>query len=223
MNVSEAIESRISTRAFLDRPVDATTLRKILDTARRSPSGGNLQPWRVWAVGGEELVRFKELIRRKMESNPFGEGSEYDIYPPKLKEPYRSRRFQCGEDLYATISVAREDKTGRLQQFARNFEFFGAPVALFFAIDRQMGPPQWSDVGMFLQSIMLLAREHGLDTCPQEAWAVWYKTVAEFLSIPDEMMLFCGMAVGYMDKEHPINRLRTARAPIDEVVTFVGI
>lgn len=223
MTVSEAIVSRISTRAFLDRPVDGDLLRRILDTARRTPSGGNLQPWHVWAVGGEELVRFKDLIRRKMETSPFGEGSEYDIYPPKLKEPYRSRRFQCGEDLYATIAVAREDKAGRLQQFARNFEFFGAPLALFFAIDRQMGTPQWSDVGMFLQSIMLLAREHGLDTCPQEAWAVWYKTAAEFLSIPDEMMLFCGMAVGYMDTEHPINRLRTARAPLEEIVTFVGI
>jgi nitroreductase len=223
MNVSEAVLSRISTRAFLDRAVDGATLRKILDTARHSPSGGNLQPWHVWAVGGEALARFKELIRRKMEASPFGEGSEYDIYPPKLKEPYRSRRFQCGEDLYATIGVAREDKAGRLQQFARNFDFFGAPAALFFAIDRQMGPPQWSDVGMFLQSIMLLAREQGLHTCPQEAWAVWHKTIREFLDIPEELMLFCGMAIGYMDTAHPINRLRTSRAALDEIATFVGI
>lgn len=223
MTVTEAIESRISTRAFRDTPVSGAVLRRILDTARRSPSGGNLQPWHVWALGGEELARFKETIRTKLEANPFGEGMEYDIYPPKLKEPYRSRRFQCGEDLYATISVAREDKEGRLRQFARNFDFFGAPAALFFAIDRQMGPPQWSDVGMFLQSIMLLAREHGLHTCPQEAWAMWAPTVRETLAIPEELMIFCGMGIGFMDTSHPINTLRTQRAPLEEIATFVGI
>lgn len=223
MTVSEAIESRISARAFLDTPVPGDVLRRILDRARRSPSGGNLQPWNVWALGGAELARFKDIIREKQQTNPFGEPMEYEIYPPKLKEPYRTRRFQCGEDLYATISVPRDDKQGRMQQFARNFEFFGAPVALFFAIDRQMGPPQWSDVGMFLQSIMLLAREEGLHTCPQEAWAMWHQTVREFVGIPDEQMLFCGMGLGFMDTSAPINTLRTQRAPLDEIATFIGI
>jgi len=223
MTVSEAIETRITTRAFTDTPVSGEVLRKILDTARRAPSGGNLQPWHVWVLGGEEMVRFKDLIRSKLVDSPFGEGSEYDIYPPKLKEPYRSRRFKCGEDLYATIDVPREDKVARLEQFARNFAFFGAPAAMFFAIDRTMGLPQWADVGMFMQSIMLLAREHGLHTCPQEAWSIWYKTVAEFMAIPSDLMLFCGMGIGYMDTTHPINSLRTERAPLDEIVTFVGI
>lgn len=223
MTVTEAIESRISTRSFLDAPVPGEIVRRILDTARRSPSGGNLQPWHVWVLGGSEMIRFKDVIRGKLETHPFGEAAEYDIYPPKLKEPYRSRRFQCGEDLYATIAVSRDDKQGRLAQFARNFEFFGAPAAFFFAIDRTMGPPQWSDVGMFLQSIMLLAREHGLHTCPQEAWAMWGPTVRAYLSIPEELMLFCGMAIGYMESDHPINSLRTQRAPLDEIATFVGI
>jgi nitroreductase len=223
MKVSEAIGSRITTRAFLDKPVSGEVLRKILETAKRAPSGGNLQPWRVWVLGGEEMIRFKAIIKEKMAASPRGEGSEYNIYPPELKEPYKARRFKCGEDMYATISIAREDKFGRLMQFARNFEFFGAPAAFFFAIDRQMQQGQWADLGMFMQSIMLLAREHGLATAPQEAWAVWYKTIGELFSIPGELMLFCGMAIGYMDEAHPINRLRTDRAPLEEFVTFVGI
>ncbi len=223
MKVSDAISSRITTRAFLDKPVPAAVLRQILETAKRSPSGGNLQPWHVWVLGGEEMVRFKAIIKEKMAVSPRGEGTEYSIYPTELKEPYKARRFKCGEDMYASINVTREDKFGRLLNFARNFEFFGAPVAFFFAIDRQMQQGQWADLGMFMQSIMLLAREHGLHTCPQEAWAIWYKTLGAFLPIPSELMLFCGMGIGYMDEGHPINKLRTDRAPLEEFVTFKGI
>lgn len=223
MKVSDAINSRITTRAFLDKPISGEVLRSILETAKRAPSGGNLQPWHVWVLGGAEMVRFKALIKEKMAVTPRGEGTEYSIYPSELKEPYKVRRFKCGEDMYATINVAREDKFGRLLNFARNFEFFGAPAAFFFAIDRQMQQGQWADLGMFMQSIMLLAREHGLHTCPQEAWAIWHKTLGEFLSMPPEMMLFCGMGIGTMDEAHPINTLRTDRAPLGEFATFVGV
>jgi len=223
MRVSQAIASRITTRAFLDRPVTGEVVRQILEAAKRAPSGGNLQPWHVWVLAGEPLARFKALIKEKVAASPRGEGTEYHIYPPELKEPYKARRFKCGEDMYATINIPREDKFGRLMNFARNFEFFGAPIGLFFAIDRQMQEGQWADLGMFMQSIMLLAREHGLHTCPQEAWAIWHKTVGEFVSIPPELMLFCGMGLGYMDETHPINRLRTERAALDEFATFVGI
>lgn len=223
MNVSEAINSRITTRAFLDKPVSGDVLRQILETAKRAPSGGNLQPWHVWVLAGEPMARFKALIKEKMAVTPRGEGTEYSIYPPELKEPYKARRFKCGEDMYATINVPREDKFGRLLNFARNFEFFGAPAAFFFAIDRQMQQGQWADLGMFMQSVMLLAREHGLHTCPQEAWAIWHKTLGEFLPIAPELMLFCGMGIGTMDEAHPINRLRTERAPLAEFATFVGV
>ena len=151
-----------------------------------------------------------------------GEGSEYHVYPPNLHEPYRSRRFKCGEDLYASIGIARENKPARLMQFARNYEFFGAPVGLFFSIDRRMGADQWADVGMFMQNIMLLARAHGLHTCPQEAWAVWPKTVAEFLGMPAEHMLFCGMALGHGDESAPVNSWRTERASLAEFATLRG-
>jgi nitroreductase len=222
VNVSDAIDSRMSCRAFLSTPVDATTVRAILDGARRSPSGGNLQPWWVYALTGAPLAEFLQTVRSRMAAGVHGDGSEYDIYPAGLGEPYRSRRFKCAEDLYATIGVPREDKAARLRHFARNLEFFGAPVALFFCIDRSMGTPQWSDVGMYMQSVMLLAREHGLHTCAQEAWSLWFRTVGEFLHLPPERMLFSGMALGYRDEAHPINRLRTDRAPLEEFASLRG-
>lgn len=223
MNVTDAILSRFSARAFLDKPVDGAMLREIIEVAQRSPSGGNLQPWHVWVLGGDPMAKFRALVKERLTISPMGEGSEYNIYPPNLKEPYRSRRFQCGEDLYATIGVTRDNRAGRLEQFARNFDFFGAPAAMFFAIDREMQQGQWADLGMFMQSIMLLLRERGLHSCPQEAWSVWYKTVGEFLAIPSELMLFCGLSVGYLDEAQPINTLRTQRAPLDEIATFIGI
>jgi nitroreductase len=222
VNVSDAVASRFSVRAFRDMPVPEGIVRAILESASRAPSGGNLQPWHVWVLAGNELARFKALVRERQKTTPMGEGTEYHIYPPNLKDPYRGRRFKCGEDLYATIGIGREDKAGRLMQLAKNYEFFGAPVGLFFAIDRDMQGGQWADLGMYMQTIMLLAREHGLHTCPQEAWAMWHKTVAEFLEMPPELMLFAGMALGYADDDHPINTLRTDRAPLSDVATLKG-
>jgi nitroreductase len=222
MNVSAAIESRVSCRAFLSTPIPKATIVAILEAAKRAPSGGNLQPWVVHVLTGAPLEEFRSLIRAKLATQPMGEGAEYNVYPPHLHEPYRSRRFKCGEDLYAAINIARENRLARLQQFARNYEFFGAPVALFFAIDRRMGQDQWADVGMFMQNIMLLAREHGLDTCAQEAWAIWHKTVGEFLALPPEQMLFCGMALGVRDTAAPINTLRTERAALEEFAVLRG-
>jgi nitroreductase len=222
MNVTEAIDSRMSCRQFLSTPVPEKLVREILEVAKRAPSGGNLQPWHVHVLAGEALTSFMKSIEAKSAHNALGEGTEYHIYPPQLKEPYRSRRFKCGEDLYATINVPREAKALRLQQFARNYRFFEAPVGLFFSIDRQMDRDQWADLGMFMQNIMLLACERGLDTCPQEAWAIWHKTIAEFLSLPPELMFFCGMALGYKDPNAPINALRTERAPLEEFATLQG-
>ena len=209
MTVTEAVQRRISVRAFKPDPVPAEVVREILEIAARAPSGGNLQPWRVCALAGEPLAQIKALAAAKMATG--GEEPEYDVYPPNLWEPMRTRRYQCGEDLYATIGIGREDKPGRLRQLARNIEFFGAPVGIFFSLDRKVGPPQWSDVGMYMQTVMLLAVERGLDTCPQEFWARVPKTVAQFIGLPDDHMLFSGMALGYRDEDAPINTLRTRR------------
>src|SRR5690606_26064176 len=135
------------------------------------------------------------------------------IYPPNLWEPHRSARFELGEQMYAALGVTRDDKLGRLQQFARNYEFFGAPAALYCYVDRRMGPPQWSDLGMYLQTLMLLLRERELDSCAQECWSVYPKTVSSVLQPPAELMLFCGMSIGYADPDAPVNGLRSQRLP----------
>ena len=220
MNVTQAVESRISCRAFLATPVSMQIVQRILATAKQAPSGGNLQPWWVYVLSGAPLDEFRALIRAKLQTQPRGEGAEYDVYPKNLTEPYRSRRFKCGEDLYATIDIPRDNLPARLRQFARNYQLFDAPVGLFFAIDRQMGLGQWADLGMFMQNIMLLAREQGLHTCAQEAWAAWHRTLGEYLQLPPHLMLFCGMALGYSDDHAPINRLRTERAGLQEFAVF---
>ncbi|PLX34576.1 MAG: nitroreductase family protein [Hyphomicrobiales bacterium] len=222
MKVSEAIASRISCRAFLPDPIPEKTVREILDRARRAPSGGNLQPWHCHAVTGPALKALLADVRAQMELTPRGEPGEFRVYPEGLSGPYEARRFKCGEDLYRTIGVARDDKPGRVRQFRRNFELFGAPVALFIYIDRRMGPPQWADIGMFLQNIFLLAREQGLHSCPQEAWAQWHGLIAAHLKPPAEHMLFCGVALGRMDESAPVNSLRTDRAGLDEIARFHG-
>ncbi len=220
--VSDAIQTRMSCRAFLPTPVAGSLVQQILETAQRAPSGGNLQPWHVHVLSGAPLARLFELIRTRSQAQPQGEGTEYDIYPKQLGEPYSTRRYRCGEDVYAAAGIPREDRPARLRQFARNYELFGAPVGLFFAIDRNMGLGQWADLGMFMQNIMLLAREHGLHTCAQESWAVWHRTLAEYLGLPAERMLFCGMALGHGDAQAAINTVRTERAPLAEFATLRG-
>ena len=222
MNVTDAILSRRSVRAFLDKPVPRKLLETMLETASRAPTGGNLQPWHVYVAGGEVRDTLVRRVAEQLPLNPLGKHAEYHVYPPKLQDPYRKRRFKLGEDMYAAIGVGREDREGRLRQYARNWEFFGAPIGLFFTLDRDMQQGQWADVGMFMQSFMLLAREAGLDTCAQESWASWHELVREELGIPDEQILFCGLALGYADLEHPINNFTADREPLDGFATFRG-
>jgi nitroreductase len=217
MDVFEAVERRISVRAFRPEPVPEETVRRLVTAAQRAASGGNLQPWHVYALAGDALEDLKARVAGRKPSR-----TEYDIYPRELTDPYRTRRFECGEDMYATVGIPREDKAGRLAQFGRNAELFGAPVGLFFCVHRDHGAPQWSDVGMYMQTFMLLAVELGLDTCAQEFWAQYHDVVADVLDLPPELMLFSGMALGYRDPDAPINALRTRRAPLEEFAELRG-
>ncbi len=223
MDVYEAVASRHSIRAYLDRPVPPDTIRRVLTAAARAPSGGNLQPWHIDVVGGAELARLKAIMRTRVVEAPGGEEKDYDVYPKELVAPYRDYRFQVGEDMYGLLGIPREDKAARLGWFARNYQFFDAPMALFCTVDRRMGKPQWSDLGMYLQTVMLLLRAEGLDSCAQECWSTYPQTITAFLGTPAERMLFTGMAIGYADPQHPINRLVTRRAPLDDFATFRGI
>jgi len=217
MDVTQATHERISVRSFLTDPVSDELLRELLADASYAPSGGNLQPWRIYVVNGESMDRLREYLP----SQPPLEDTEYDIYPKSLTEPYRTNRFTVGEQMYATLGITRDDKAGRFRQFAHNGDFFGAPAALFCFIDRQMGPPQWSDLGMFLQTFMLLAVERGLATCSQEYWSVRHGAISTFVDAPDNEMLFCGMAIGYADPAAPVNSLRSERMPLEQWARFV--
>jgi nitroreductase len=212
MNVSDAVAARRSVRGFLDRPVDPVVLHEIAIKAARAASGGNLQPWNIDIVTGESLAALKATVAEKLLRGEV-ETPAYGIYPPELVAPYRDRRFAVGEAMYREIGIPREDKAARQLWFARNFRFFDAPAALFCTVDRRMGPPQWSDLGMYLQTVMLLAVEAGLATCAQECWAMYPETVTQAIATPPERMLFCGMAIGYEDPDAPANRLRSDRAP----------
>lgn len=223
MNVSEAIESRRSVRGFLDKPVDPAIIRRVVERAGRAPSGGNVQPWHIDVVAGEPLEKLKAIMRTRLAEAPKGEPTEYEIYPKVLPSPYKDNRFAVGEELYRALGIPREDKAARLKWFSRNFQFFDAPVALFCSVAKTMGPPQWSDLGMYLQSLMLLLREEGLDSCPQECWAIYPETIRAFIGMPDDRMLFTGMAIGYKDEADPANAARAQRAPLAQFAQFHGI
>ena len=222
MQVSEALARRQSVRAFRPDPVPSGLVEEILDQARRAPSGGNLQPWRVYALAGTELAAFKQVVASQIAAGILSEAPEYAVYPERLWEPFRKRRRDAGAQRYAAIGVADKDAVGQQELSLRNYAFFGAPVGLFFCLDRRFGAPQWSDVGMYMLSVMLLAVEKGLDTCPQESWSNWPRTIAAQLQLPEELMVFAGMALGYRDADHPLNRYRTERAPLAEVAELRG-
>jgi nitroreductase len=222
LTVTAALQRRISTRAFLDKPVALADVEALLDVARWSPSGGNLQPWKVIAVAGAEKDEIIALAKTASMANPAGEEGDRPIYPANMWEPHRSWRYMVGEDMYALLGIPREDKFARLAHIARNFEFFGAPVGLFFVIDERMGHGQWAHLGMFMQSLALAAEERGLATCMQEAWARLRTTLKAHFGLGETEMIYCGMALGYADPDAAVNRLRTERAPVSAFATFKG-
>ena len=217
MNVTEAVFSRTSIRSFLEDPVSDELLKTLLEKSSRAASGGNLQPWKIFIVNNSAMKDFLEFQEGWTEP----EVPAYEIYPPKLKEPYRTSRFELGEQMYELLGIGRENKEARIAQVMENFRFFGAPCAFFCFIDRQMGPPQWSDLGMFLQTFMLLAKEAGLDTCAQEAWSMKHDSVSKFVKAEDSDMLFCGMAIGYRDDTATVNSLKSERRPLNEWAKFI--
>lgn len=222
MKVAEAVDSRRSIRAFLDRPIDPLVLRRVLETAQRAPSGGNVQPWNAVVLTGGPLARLQAAIGEALALGKAGRSMEYDIYPKGLDGAYEERRVGVGEVMYEALGIAREDKAGRLGQFAENFRAFGAPVLMLVHTPRYMGPPQWSDIGMWLQTVMLLLREEGLDSCPQESWAMYGRQVREAIAVPEDHVFFCGLAIGHRDPAAPVNLFDVPRAPLSEVVRFEG-
>lgn len=206
----------MSCRAFLDRDVDVYLLCDLVERAARAPSGGNVQPWKIYVLPSGRMDDFQAHLDERRFEEP-----AYEIYPPNLWEPHRTARYELGEQMYEILGIGRDDKPARLRRMMENYRFFGARSAIFLYLDRRNGPPQWSDCGMYLQTFMLLAVEAGLATCPQEIWANRHQAVTDFVGAPDELMLFCGVAVGHPDEEAPVNRLVSDRLPFDSFATVV--
>ncbi|AOR80500.1 nitroreductase [Novosphingobium resinovorum] len=220
MTIEDALHARKSVRAFLPDPIDMDLLRRLLAVAARAPSGGNVQPWQLHVLTGPALARFREAIAARIAELPRGEEPQYPVYPPEPVSPYAERIAGIGEALYGQIGIDRADRPARRAQFARNFAFFGAPVGLMCCIDRRLGPAQWAELGMYLQSLMLLLTENGLASCPQGCWAMYPETVGHFLDLPDHAMLFAGLSIGKEDPAAPINGLASPRVPVDAFARF---
>lgn len=219
--VDEALTSRRSVRAFLPTPVEDETIRDILAVAARAPSGTNMQPWKAYVVQGDKKQALSDAILNSGMRPEKIAWDEYKYYPDQFFEPYLTRRRAVGFALYTLLGIGRRDVEKMRAQHDRNFTFFDAPVGMIFTIDRRLNMGSWVDHGMFLQSIMIAARGRGLHTCPQAAFAPYHRQIRPLLSIPDEEIIVCGMALGYEDESKPENQLRSERAPLEEFVTFV--
>ncbi|NCX30043.1 MAG: nitroreductase [Proteobacteria bacterium] len=220
MNLKDIIKSRYSVRSFTKKNVDIEIIKEILQISKCAPSGGNIQPWKVYVVTGSAK---EKLIERTLSNydNGVQEKIEYEIYPNPLDEEYRKRRSECAKDMYAALSIEQDDIESRLTQIRENFKFFGAPVGMIITIDKAFAVNGWGHVGMFIQNICLSAIDNDMGTCLQESWSIYPETVKDVLNIPDNEVVWCGIALGYPNLEHPINNYRTSRESIDKFVTFI--
>ncbi len=222
LSVDIAITSRRSIRGFLPKPVPRAVVEHILRVAARAPSGTNTQPWQVIALSGEPLSRLTTSLVQEAKAYASAPAMEYSYYPDKWLEPFLSRRRKVGFDLYSALGVSKDDMAGRQRQFQENYRFFGAPVGLLVFMHRSMGQGSLIDVGMFIQNILIAARGQGLESCPQAAFSSFSQSIYRELQVSTDLMLLCGIALGHADPDHPANRLRTERVPINEFVDMRG-
>jgi len=220
MNIKEAIEKRSSVRAFTKEVPDIETIKAILKTAGTAPSGGNIQPWKVYVL--KENAK-NELSKKTLYNfdNGVQEDIEYDIYPKPLADEYKKRRYECGADMYNALAIGKDDLDSRFKQIRENYNFFGAPLGMIITIDKSFGKNGWGHVGMFLENLWLSAIDYGLGICLQESWSIYPKTVKEVTKHPDNEIVWCGVAVGYEDSSNPINQYRTKREDLDSFVKFI--
>jgi nitroreductase len=221
LDVYEAVDSRRAVRAFSNEPVSKEILERVLTAASRAPSSGNLQPWQVYVVMGEPLAELKRRATARALAGDPGDKREYPMYPTDLVPPYLDRFSAAAAQRYAALGIERDDPARPRKIAALNSQAFGAPVVLFCYVDRTMGPGQWADAGMYLQTVMLLLRAEGLHSCPQVMWTMYRKTVSQIAGADDGLMLLCGVSVGFEKDGAP--RLRTGRASMMETVRFVGV
>jgi nitroreductase len=222
--VDEAIATRQSVRAFLPTPVERATVEELLAVASRSPSGSNIQPWKVRAVAGEVKENLTQAILDAIARDGFEKYQrEWNYYPVQWREPFLGRRRKIGWDMYGLLGVGKGDHEGTHQARLRNYEFFGAPVGMIFTLDEDLEIGSWLDLGILIGAIMIAARGHGLHTCPQAAFADFHSIIRPQLGIPGNEIVICGLALGHIDPDAPVNALKTERAKVAEFTTFLGM
>jgi len=218
MDVLEALKRRKSTRAFLDKVPSEDLIKSLLDGAKLSPSGVNMQPWELCVVSKDKKKQIESKVLKAFDAKK--SKMDYQYYPKEWKEPYNSRRKEMGLLMYKTLEITREDKVKQAKQWKKNYEAFGAPIVVYFFIDKTLGVGSWLDYGMFLQSFMLLACERGLATCPMASLAEFPNIVREELEIDENKLLLCGIALGYEDKNAKVNSFKTSRIGLKEFCKF---
>jgi nitroreductase len=221
--VLAALHARKSVRGFRPDPVPRATVEAVLADAARSPSASNTQPWKVHACAGEVRERLSQELLQAHAAGGAGHAEEYPYYPAEWRDPWLGRRRKVGKELYGLLGIAKGDAEGMARQFGRNYDFFGAPVGLFFTLDRDLdGQAAWMDLGGFLHGVMLAAIGHGLATCPQQAFARYHRIVRKHLHIPETEIVVCGMALGVPDADAAANRLSTERVPVEGFARLSG-
>lgn len=221
MNLDEALKTRKSVRAFKSDPVPLDLVKEILELARLSPSGTNIQPWKVHVVAGDVRRRLEEDVLAHRETDPADKGAEFPR-TSKRKEPYTTRMRTLGKAMYGLIGIPKGDQAANWAQWGRNYRFFDAPVGLIFTIDKDLDCMSFLDIGIFMQSIMLAAKARGLDTCSQGAWNNFWNVTRRVLDVPEDEYIICGMSLGYADETQPVNSLVAEREPLDSFTTFHG-
>ncbi len=219
----DAIISRRSVRAYLDKPVPREMIERVLNLAARAPSGTNTQPWKVTVLTGasKQALTDKILAAYNNAEERAQHTEAYDYYPAQWVSPYIDRRRKIGWDMYGLLGLTKDNKAGMHEQHAQNYRFFGAPVGLMFTIDKVMGKGSWVDYGMFLQTLMLAARAHGLDTCPQAAFNQFHRIIMPHIGAGPDEELICGMSLGYADNTPPVAQLKTERESAANFTRFM--
>jgi nitroreductase len=218
MSVAAILQRRFSVRAFRPDPVPSELLHRIFEQAQLAPSNCNVQSWRLFVVSGRTRDRLAESLLTTVRSGA-QPAPDFDWHMGYAGE-YRERQIGAAMALYGALGIGREDREARTEAMVRNWNFFGAPHAVFFAMDKTHTYRGAVDLGIYAQTLALLLEENGISCCMQGALNQYPGPVRELLSIPDELGILFGMSFGYADPDAPANRTRTKREPLDNAVTF---
>lgn len=210
---------RHSVRAFKPDPIDPGLVREVFTLAQRTASNCNVQPWRAWVASGDVRDRLRDRLVRAVAG---GEEASTEDAIPNFEGEYRTLQVACAVEMYGHMGVARGDKEARTRAFMRNYELFDAPHVALIGMDQSFGIGVALDVGMWIQSLLLLFAERGIGTCPMASLRSHPKAVREVLGIPEDIRILCGMAFGYEDPAAPVNRTRQPRSPVEHNIRFLG-